>query len=279
LSSIESDVVATVGIVNSEQSTAVALGRQILNKVPEVTIYFWLIKVLCTTVGETAADFLNTNLKLGLTNTTYVMGGLLLITLFFQFRARKYTSGLYWLAVVLISVVGTLITDNLTDKLGISLIATTIAFSIALGATFIAWYLKERTLSVHTISTMRREAFYWLVILFTFALGTASGDLVAEKFNVGYMVSAILFGALIAIVAGVHVRFKLNAILTFWIAYIVTRPLGASIGDYLAQPRDVGGLSLGPSVTSALFLTTILSFVIYLTITGKDVCVHPSAQQ
>lgn len=274
LNSIESDASATVGAISSGQVTALAVGTQILNKVPEVTIYFWLIKVLCTTVGETAADFLNTNLRLGLANTTYVMASLLIITLLFQFRSKRYTPGIYWLAVVLISVVGTLITDNLTDRLGIPLVTTTIVFSIALGVTFIAWYLKERTLSVHTISTMRREAFYWSVILFTFALGTAAGDLVAEKFHVGYMMSAILFGGLIASVAVVHVRSRLNTVLTFWIAYILTRPLGASVGDYLSQPRHEGGLNLGAIGTSALFLVTILSFVIYLAITRKDVCRH-----
>jgi uncharacterized membrane-anchored protein len=262
---------ATDEMTNSARGTALALGRQLLNKVPEVTIFFWLIKVLCTTVGETAADFLNDKMNFGLTNTTYVMGSLLFITLFFQFRAKKYIPAIYWLAVVLISVLGTLITDNLTDHFGISLVTTTIVFSIALAVTFVIWYARERTLSVHTINTIRREAFYWLAILFTFALGTAAGDLIAEKLNLGYLVSALLFGALIALVAVAHFRFKLNAVLTFWIAYILTRPLGASLGDYLSQPRHEGGLGLGTIGTSALFLVTILSFVIYLTSTRKDV--------
>ena len=166
-----------------------------LNKVPEVTIFFWIIKILATTVGETAADFLNTNLNFGLTGTTYVMGSLLLVALFFQFRARKYVPGIYWLAVVLISVVGTLITDNLIDNFGVALETTTIVFSIALAATFAAWYASEKTLSIHTIYTTRREAFYWLTILFTFALGTAAGDLAAERLALGYFVSALIFGA------------------------------------------------------------------------------------
>lgn len=275
MNSMKPDASAPIETANSEQDTSPSLVAQILNKVPEVTIFFWLIKVLCTTVGETAADFLNASLKLGLTNTTYVMSSLLIITLFFQFRARKYKPGIYWLAVVLISVVGTLITDNLTDNLGISLVTTTIVFSIALAVTFAAWYMKERTLSVHTINTYRREGFYWLAILFTFALGTAAGDLVAEKFNVGYLPSALLFGGLIAVVAVLHVRTRLNTVMTFWIAYILTRPLGASIGDYLSQSRSAGGLSLGMIGTSALFLVTILSFVIYLTITRKDVYEYP----
>ncbi|MBA2392870.1 MAG: hypothetical protein H0V70_09015 [Ktedonobacteraceae bacterium] len=241
------------------------------NKVPEVTIYFWIIKVLCTTVGETAADFLNTNLHLGLTGTTVVMGSLLIVTLFFQFAAKRYVPGIYWLAVVLISVVGTLITDNLTDNFGVSLETTTIVFSITLAVVFVAWYTSEKTLSVHTINTLRREVFYWLTILFTFALGTAAGDLAAEKLNLGYLLSAIIFGTLIAIVTIAHLRFKLNAVLAFWIAYILTRPLGASLGDYLTQPNDNGGLGLGTVLTSMLFLTAILSTVVYLTITKKDV--------
>lgn len=242
-----------------------------LNKVPEVTLYFWIIKVLCTTVGETFADFLNTNLNLGLTKTTYIMGSLLIVTLVFQFRFRKYVPGIYWLAVVLLSVVGTLITDNLTDNFGVSLVTTTIVFSVMLVATFAAWYAKEKTLSVHTIQTTRRETFYWFAILFTFALGTASGDLVAERLHLGYLVSVLVFGSLIAIVAVAHLRFNLNGILAFWVAYILTRPLGASLGDLLSQSRDVGGLGLGTVGTSVLFLVTILALVIYLAITKKDV--------
>ena len=244
--------------------------RTMLNKVPEVTVYFWVIKVLCTTVGETAADFLNEKLHLGLTGTTCVMSGLLAAALVFQFRSRKYVPGIYWLAVVLISVVGTLITDNLTDNLGVSLVATTIVFGIALAVTFAVWYAKEKTLSIHSIVTTRREAFYWLAILFTFALGTAAGDLTAERFGIGYWVSALIFGGLIAAVAFAHYRFRLNAVWAFWIAYILTRPLGASLGDYLSQPRDHGGIGLGPVGTTALFLTLILSLVIFLTVTRRD---------
>jgi uncharacterized membrane-anchored protein len=241
-----------------------------LNKVPEVTLYFWIIKILCTTVGETAADYLATNLNLGLTKTTFFTGGLLIVTLFFQFRATKYVPGIYWLAVVLISVVGTQITDNLVDNFGVPLETTTIIFGIALAATFAAWYASERTLSIHTIYTTRREAFYWLAILFTFALGTAAGDLVAERLSLGFGLSAIAFAALIALVAAAHYRLSLNAVTAFWIAYILTRPLGASLGDYLSQPRDAGGLGLGTTVTSVIFLVTILLVVSYLSITRKD---------
>src|SRR4051812_45260010 len=225
---------------------------QMLNKVPEVTLYFWVIKVLCTTVGETASDYLADNVGLGLTNTTYITSAALIATLVLQFRARKYIPWIYWLGIVLISVVGTQITDNLTDNAGVSLVTTTIVFSIVLAAVFGAWYASERTLSIHTIYTTRREAFYWLTVLFTFALGTAAGDLTAERLNLGFGTSALIFAGAIALVFLAHVRFGLNAILAFWIAYILTRPLGASIGDYLSQPRADGGLGLGTTVTSVL---------------------------
>jgi uncharacterized membrane-anchored protein len=254
----------------AEPRLANSRARQMLNKVPEVTLYFWIIKILCTTVGETAADYLNDTLGFGLTNTTYVMGALLIVTLFFQFGTTRYKPGIYWLAVVLISVFGTLITDNLVDNLGVALETTTVAFSICLAITFAVWYASERTLSIHTIVTTKREAFYWLAVLFTFALGTAAGDLTAERLSLGYFVSILIFGGLIAIVYVAHIGLKLNAVLAFWLAYILTRPLGASIGDWMSQPSDAGGLGLGTTATSAIFLTTILALVIYLTISRVD---------
>ncbi|MEV5482879.1 hypothetical protein AB0L19_18280 [Streptomyces sioyaensis] len=244
-----------------------------LNKVPEVTAFFWVIKVLCTTVGETAADLLNENLGMGLTNTSYLMAGLLAVTLVFQFRARAYRAGLYWLAVVLISVVGTLISDNLTDNLGVPLETTTAVFAVLLALTFIAWYLSERTLSIHTIRTPRREAFYWLAILFTFALGTSAGDLTAERLDLGYWFSAVVFAALIAAVALARFTLDFHTIWAFWIAYVLTRPLGASMGDYLSQPHKDGGLGLGTVGTSVLFLAVILGLVVHLIRTKRDVAV------
>lgn len=246
------------------------IARAMLNKVPEVTLYFWIIKIMATTVGETFADYLNVDLGFGLNNTTYVMGALLLGTLGFQFRAKKYVPGVYWLAVVFISVVGTLITDNLTDNLGVPLAASTAGFAVALALTFAAWFASERTLSIHSIITSKREGFYWLTILFTFALGTAAGDLVAEKLAFGYLPSALIFGAVIAVIAVAHLKYGLDAVLSFWLAYILTRPLGASIGDFLSQAKVDGGLELGTTGTSALFLLTILGLVSYLTITKKD---------
>ncbi len=255
--------------------------QQMLNKVPEVTIYFWAIKILCTTVGETASDFLSTNLNFGLTLTTVITATLLAVVLFFQFRARKYIPGIYWLAIVLISVVGTQITDNLTDNLGVSLMTSTLVFAGILAAVFAVWYAVEKTLSIHSIVTTGREAFYWLAILFTFALGTAAGDLVAEQFALGYLTSLLIFAGLIAAITASHYgmkawlgehhrHFSRNAVLAFWLAYILTRPLGASIGDYLSQAQSDGGLGLGTTVTSFIFLGAILALVVFLSVTRED---------
>lgn len=241
-----------------------------LNKVPEVTAFFWIIKVLCTTVGETVADFLGTNLGWGLTGTTAFMGALLAIALVVQFRSRRYRAAVYWLAVVLLSVVGTLITDNLTDNFGVPLVTTTVLFSVVLAVVFAIWFAVERTLSIHSITTTRREAFYWLAILFTFALGTSAGDLAAERLALGYLPSALIFAGAIALIFAAHKVVKLNAILAFWLAYILTRPLGASLGDFLAQARTDGGVGLGTTATSAIFLVAILVLVGFLAITGRD---------
>ena len=248
-----------------------SLGRQMLNKVPEITLWFWIIKILCTTVGETVSDYLSDTVGWGLTNTTYVTAAVLIAVLGVQFGLRRYVPLVYWAAVVLISVVGTQITDNLVDNHGVPLRTTTIIFSIALAVTFATWYAVERTLSIHTIVTTRREAFYWVTILVTFALGTAAGDYLAETLAIGYWKSALLFGAAIAVIAVAHFRLGLNAVFAFWAAYVLTRPLGASIGDYLSQPTADGGRGWGTTTTSLVFLVTILAVVVFLTITKRDV--------
>lgn len=245
--------------------------RQMLNKVPEVTLYFWVIKIMATTVGETAADFLNFNLHMGLTNTSILMGVLLVAALAVQIGAQRYIPAVYWIAVVFLSVFGTLITDNLSDNFGVALTVTTTIFSIALIATFASWYASEKTLSIHSIFTTRRELYYWTAILFTFALGTAAGDLVAEGLQLGYATSALIFAGLIALVTAAHYWLKLDAIWAFWIAYVLTRPFGASCGDLLSQAQADGGLGLGTVGTSALFLLVILALVTYLSITKRDV--------
>jgi len=258
------------GIHATPQETMTRAARVMLNKVPEVTVFFWVIKILCTTVGETAADFLNDNLGLGLIKTMVIMSTGLAIMLVLQFRTRRYVPVIYWVSVVFISVVGTLITDYFTDERGVRLQVTTAVFSVILAIVFALWYASERTLSIHTIVTTKREAFYWLAVLFTFALGTAAGDLVAEQMNLGYGKSVVLFAGLIAIVFALY-KIGLNAVASFWLAYILTRPLGASIGDFLSQARGDGGLGLGTVGTSALFLAAIAGLVAYLSITRVDV--------
>lgn len=244
--------------------------KNMLNKVPQVTVYFWIIKILATTVGETAADFLSVRLNLGLVVTSYVMSAVFLVALFVQMRSTRYVRGIYWTVVVFISVVGTLISDNLVDNLGISLTTTTIAFSAILAVVFALWWFSERTLSVHSITTTKREAFYWATILFTFALGTSAGDLVSESFHLGYPLSAILFASAIGASALAYYVLKIDGVLAFWIAYVLTRPLGASIGDLLSQPVKAGGLGLGTTLTSLAFLTTIVGLVVYLTYRQKN---------
>lgn len=244
-----------------------------LNKVPAVTLYFWIIKVMGTTVGETAADYLNDTLGLGLNNTSIVVGVALAGALVFQFRTRRYIPGVYWLVVVLISIAGTLMTDNLVDGHGVSLNVTTAGFATLLALTFVAWFSVERSLSIHTIVTARREAFYWLTILFTFALGTSAGDLISEKLDAGYWKSGLLFAGLIALVALAHFVLGLGEVLSFWLAYILTRPLGASLGDYLLQKPIDGGLGLGTGVTTFGFLAIIVGLVTYLSISKADLMV------
>jgi uncharacterized membrane-anchored protein len=240
-----------------------------LNKVPEVTVYFWIIKILCTTVGESFADYINETLGFGLTNTTMVFSVALVVALVAQFRLDRYVPGVYWLSVVLISVVGTLLTDNLTDGHGVPLWISTTVFGALLAGVFAIWYARERTLSIHTIVTTPRESFYWLTVLVTFALGTAVGDWTLELTGWSAGTSVLLpLGLILAVLAA----WKLGAgpVLSFWLAYILTRPLGANIGDYLASPRNDGGLGLGTFGTSVVFLGTILAVVVFLSITGVD---------
>ena len=236
------------------------------NRVPKVTVDFWLIKLMAVTMGETAADYLAVNLGFGLTATSLIMAAVLIGALVLQFGQKRYVPWSYWLAVVLISIVGTLVTDNLVDNFGVSLITTTIVFTLALAATFLLWFRTEGTLSIHSVFTTRREAWYWLAILFTFALGTAAGDLVAEQFGLGYLSTGILFGLIIASLAVGYFFLGLDPILGFWLAYIFTRPLGASFGDLLSQPAQYGGMGLGTIITSALFLGAISMIVVWMSI-------------
>lgn len=242
--------------------------RPLLNKVPEVTLSFWLIKMMSTTVGETAADFLNADLGLGLTGTSVVTGALLAIVLAFQLRARRYVPVRYWTTVVLVSVFGTLITDNLSDNLGVPLAVSTGAFTLALLGVFAVWHARERTLSIHHIDTRSREIWYWLAILATFALGTAAGDWFAEGLRLGYAHSALTFGGAIAAIAFARYALRADAVVCFWLAYVLTRPLGASLGDLLSQQPASGGLGMGATRTSLLFAAAIVTLVLALSRTA-----------
>ena len=246
------------------------INRSALVKVPEITACFWIIKVLSTTVGETFADYLNTTLGFGTQGTLFFMSACLVGALVWQFKLNSYFAPTYWLAVVLISVTGTLITDTMTDKLNISLITSTIVFGIALALTFMTWYKTEKSLSIHSVDNFRRESFYWLTILFTFALGTAAGDLFAEKIALGYFTSFLVFAGCIVVIAVAWRLQLINSVLAFWVTYVITRPLGASIGDFLSQPKNTSGIGLGTTTTSLIFLGAILILVTFLQVSKKD---------
>ncbi len=249
---------------------AVPTSRVLLSKVPEVTVWFWVIKILCTTVGESFADWINMTLGVGLTATALIFTGVLVVVLAWQMRLTRYVPLVYWLAVVVLSVTGTLYTDILTDELGVPLALSTSVFAVALAVVFGVWYARERTLSIHSIVTLPRESFYWLAVLVTFALGTAAGDWTLELTGWGPGMSVLLPAGLIAAVV-IGWRLGANAVLSFWLAYILTRPLGANLGDWLASPQTDHGLGLGTAVTSAIFLAAILATVVYLTISRVDV--------
>ncbi len=244
--------------------------RLMLNKVPEVTLWFWIIKILCTTVGESFADWINMTLGVGLVNTAVLFTVIFAVVLAVQMRLRRYVPFPYWLTVVVVSVTGTLYTDILTDQLGVPLWISTTVFAVLLAAVFGVWYARERTLSIHSIVTTPREAFYWLAVLVTFALGTATGDWTLELTGWGPGKSVLLPLTLLAIVT-ILWRFGANPVLTFWIAYILTRPLGANIGDWLGSPSSEKGLGLGTFVTSIIFLSAILGTVVYLSLSRADV--------
>jgi len=241
-----------------------------LNKVPLVTAYFWIIKILSTTVGETGADYLIFDLRFGLVLTSLIAAVAMAAILALQFRTDRYVPWTYWLAVVSLSIVGTLITDNLTDNLGVSLYVSTAVFAAALATTFWLWFRAEGTLSIRAVNTPSREAYYWAAILLTFALGTAAGDLISEEMGLGYALSGVIFAAAIAVVLAAFRFNVLSGVAAFWLAYVLTRPLGASIGDFLTQPARHGGLALSTMTTSAAFLVVIAVLVAYLTLSGID---------
>jgi uncharacterized membrane-anchored protein len=245
-----------------------------LSKVPEITVWFWVIKILCTTVGESFADWINMTLGVGLIPTALIFTVVLAGVLGWQLSLSRYVPFVYWLTVVVVSVTGTLYTDILTDSLGVRLAVSTTVFAVALAIVFGVWWARERTLSIHSIVTLPRELFYWLAVLVTFALGTAAGDWTLELTGWGPGTSVLLPAALI-VATVIGWRLGANAVLSFWLAYILTRPLGANLGDLLGFPKDQQGLGLGVALTSVIFLSAILATVIYLTRTRADVIEEP----
>ncbi len=257
----------TVAVPKYASNTGSHAGASMWNKIPEITLVFWVIKILSTTVGETGADYLAVHVGLGAGVTTALMTAFLALALLVQLTRKRYVPWIYWLTVVLLSVVGTQITDILTDDLNVSLFTSTAVFSALLAGWFWIWFRSEGTLNVNTIDTRRRELFYWGATLVTFALGTAAGDLATEALGLGFRVGALTFGAIIAAIAAAW-RAGVNPVLAFWFAYILTRPLGASLGDLLAQAREYGGLGLGTVATSAVFLAVIAVLVVAISRPG-----------
>jgi uncharacterized membrane-anchored protein len=236
--------------------------------VPEVTAFFWIVKALTTGMGESTSDFLVHHL---VPEIAVVLGGIaFVVALYLQFATDRYVPWRYWLAVAMVGVFGTMAADVLHVGLGVPYIASTIFYAVVLAVVFRTWYLSEGTLSIHSITTERRELFYWAAVLATFALGTAAGDLTAVTFGLGYFASGLIFAAIIAVPAIGYWRFGMNSILAFWFAYVVTRPLGASFADWLAVSSARGGLALGTGPVSFVLAATIAGFVAYLTVSGKD---------
>jgi uncharacterized membrane-anchored protein len=243
------------------------LDRPLAKKVPELTIYFWVIKVLTTGMGETTSDYFVHTYDPYL--VVVLAAGALALTIVWQLYVRRYLPWVYWLAVSMVAVFGTMAAGILHVYMGVPYIYSATIYGIALAIVFMLWYLSEKSLSVHSIYTRRRELFYWAAVLATFALGTATGDMTAVSFQLGFFASGILFAIVIAIPAIAYRWFRLNEIVAFWFAYIITRPLGASFADWLAVPRNAGGLNLGKGPVSVVLWILIIGFVGYLTIRGR----------
>lgn len=242
--------------------------HRIIRKVPEITIFFWIVKLLTTAMGESTSDFLVFKINPYIAVT---LGGIgLAIALTLQFSARRYVPWIYWLTVVMVAIFGTMAADVLHIQFGVPYIVSTLLFAVALAIVFVVWQKSEKTLSIHSINTRRREVFYWAAVMATFALGTAAGDMTAVSLGLGYFSSGLLFAGLIVIPALCYWRFGMNEILAFWFAYIVTRPLGASFADWAGKPRAVGGLGLGDGIVSFGLAILIIGFVAYMTFSRQE---------
>jgi uncharacterized membrane-anchored protein len=239
-----------------------------LRKVPEITVYFWIIKLLTTAMGESTSDYLVYQINPYIAVALGACG--LIVALALQFSVCRYVAWVYWLAVLMVAIFGTMAADVLHVELGIPYLVSTVFFALALAVILSTWYAIEKTLSIHSINTCRRELFYWATVLATFALGTAAGDMTASTIGLGYFPSAILFAVIIAVPAVGYWRFSLNAILGFWFAYIITRPLGASLADWLGKSHRLSGLNLGDGLVSFALAILIIGLVWYMTVSGKD---------
>ena len=237
-------------------------------KVPEVIFLFWVVKILTTAGGEATSDYLKNwgNIKGGGTEVLLFLVGLVL-----QFATRRYRALAYWFLAFSIAIFGTGVSDFLHLDVHIPYAGTTLLWAVVLGAIFWLWQRSEGTLSIHSITTQRREAFYWATVFATFALGTALGDFTATSLNLGYLASGILFGVLILLPALAWWRLGLNSIAAFWMSYVVTRPLGASFADYISKPRDISGVNFGDGHTAIVFAVAVFVLVLYLAVARPDI--------
>jgi uncharacterized membrane-anchored protein len=242
--------------------------RSLWSKVPEITLYFWIVKILTTAMGEAASDYLVFHVNPMLA----VIGGLIVLclALIAQFAVRRYVAAVYWFLVMMVAIVGTMAADIVHIVLGVPYLLSTALFLAALGAIFVLWARTEHTVSIHSIVTRRRELFYWMTVSATFALGTAAGDMTAATLHLGYALSGILFLALFIAPAIGYWKFRLNGVIAFWFAYVTTRPLGASFADWAGKPADMGGLGYGTAAVSVVLTILIVGFVAYLSISRVD---------
>lgn len=255
--------------MNEKSFDKIEKTKQLFNKVPEITFYFWIIKILTTGMGEVTSDFLANNIDPVI--AVAFTGFCLIVTLMVQLLMRKYIPWIYWLNVVMVSIFGTMAADVLHVGFDVPYIVSTIFFVIVLSFIFFIWYSSEKTLSIHSIFTFRRELFYWATILSTFALGTAAGDMTASTMHLGYFFSGVMFAILIAIPAIAYLKFGINEIFTFWFAYIITRPLGASFADWMGATTSRGGLGIGTGLVSLVLTIIIICLVGYMSVTHKDI--------
>ncbi len=245
------------------------LATAYLRKVPEITVIFWIIKLLTTAMGESTSDYMVHSFN---PIVAVILGSIgFAIAIAIQFWARKYVAWIYWLAVTMVAVFGTMAADVVHIVLGIPYFVSTLFFALALTVIFIIWYRVEKTLSIHSITTPRRELFYWLTVITTFALGTAAGDMTAVTFNLGYLNSGVLFGILFFIPLIAYKFFNFNEVFSFWASYIVTRPLGASFADWFGRTASLGGIGFGTGKTSIILNLLIVLLVFYLTFTKRDI--------